>query len=398
MNSGQLFFNKAFIENPYPFYKELRNHNKPTWIEPDQEVKSEGIWLFSKYNDVHEVLKQTKNISKDINQARAEENKSVFDLNLLNMDGLKHAENRKLFMQYFSASKVDLILPLLSNKIDELLTVMLKKKEFNFVSEFAEPLPVYIIGLIIGLPFDDLDEIRKSFTESLNTFDSLQDKKKYPFEKRIKFINSFKIYLKDLITQKKIREGSLLSDLLSFPIKHALSEDELIGMILFLFIAGHETSVSLISSLFYLLNINPDQISLLKKNRALIGSAIEEALRYESPLQRSSFRVVKESININGFIVPNKHQIIALIGSANRDENIFIDPDLFDISRKDNPHLAFGFGEHNCFGRHLALAEARLAILALLDSIPNFELFESSPKWKKNSLFRGMDSLIFKLT
>ena len=354
--------------------------------------------MFSKYNDVHEVLKQTKNISKDINQARAEENKSVFDLNLLNMDGLKHAENRKLFMQYFSASTVDLILPLLSNKIDELLTEMLKKKEFNFVSKFAEPLPVYIIGLIIGLPFDDLDEIRKSFTESLNTFDSLQDKKKYPFEKRIKFINSFKIYLKDLITQKKIREGSLLSDLLSFPIKHALSEDELIGMILFLFIAGHETTVSLISSLFYLLNINPDQISLLKKNRALIGSAIEEALRYESPLQRSSFRVVKESININGFIVPNNHQIIALIGSANRDENIFIDPDLFDISRKDNPHLAFGFGEHNCFGRHLALAEARLAILALIDSIPNFELFESSPKWKKNSLFRGMDSLIFKLT
>ena len=398
MKSGKLFFNNAFIENPYPFYKELRNQNKPSWIEPDQEVKSEGVWLFSKYNDVHEVLKQTKNISKDINQARAEENKSVFDLNLLNMDGLKHAENRKLFMQYFSASTVDLILPLLSNKIDDLLSVMLKKKEFNFVSEFAEPLPVYIIGLIIGLPFDDLDEIRKSFTESLNTFDSLQDKKKYPFEKRIKFINSFKIYLKDLITQKKIREGSLLSDLLSFPIKHALSEDELIGMILFLFIAGHETSVSLISSLFYLLNINPDQISLLKKNRALIGSAIEEALRYESPLQRSSFRVVKESININGFIVPNNHQIIALIGSANRDENIFIDPDLFDISRKDNPHLAFGFGEHNCFGRHLALAEARLAILALLDSIPNFELFESSPKWKKNSLFRGMDSLIFKLT
>ena len=80
---------------------------------------------------------------------------------------------------------------------------------------------------------------------------------------------------------------------------------------------------------------------------------------------------------------------------------VFLTPQffiLFDISRKDNPHLAFGFGEHNCFGRHLALAEARLAILALLDSIPNFELFEFSPKWKKNSLFRGMDSLIFKLT
>ena len=137
MKSGKHFFNNAFIENPYPFYKELRNQNKPTWIEHDKEIKSEGVWLFSKYNDVHEVLKQTKNISKDINQARAEENKSVFDLNLLNMDGLKHAENRKIFMQYFSASKIDLILPLLTKKIDELLTEMLQKNEFNFVSEFA---------------------------------------------------------------------------------------------------------------------------------------------------------------------------------------------------------------------------------------------------------------------
>ncbi len=398
MKSGKLFFNNAFIENPYPFYKELRNQNKPSWIEPDQEVKSEGIWLFSKYNDVHEVLKQTKNISKDINQARAEENKSVFDLNLLNMDGLKHAENRKIFMQYFSASKIDLILPLLTKKIDELLTEMLKKNEFNFVTEFAEPLPIYIIGLIIGLPFEDLDEIRKSFTESLNTFDSFLDKNKYTFDKRIDFINSFKVYFKNTIAQKKLSEGSLLADLLSPPIKHTLSEDELIGMIFFLFIAGHETTISLISSLFFLLNKNPVQYKDLNKNRDLIMATIEESLRYESPLQRSTFRVTTASININGFAVPKNQQIIALIGSANRDESIFVDPDLFDIRRESNPHLAFGYGVHNCFGRQLAITEARLAILALLDSIPNLDLYELTPYWKKNSLFRSLDALICRAT
>ena len=391
MKSGKLFFNNAFIENPYPFYKELRNQNKPTWIEHDKEIKSEGVWLFSKYNDVHEVLKQTKNISKDINQARAEENKSVFDLNLLNMDGLKHAENRKIFMQYFSASKIDLILPLLTKK-------MLKKNEFNFVSEFAEPLPIYIIGLIIGLPFEDLDEIRKSFTESLHTFDSFLDKYKYTFDKRIDFINSFKVYFKNTIAQKKLSEGSLLADLLSPPIKHTLSEDELIGMIFFLFIAGHETTISLISSLFYLLNKNPSQYKDLNKNRDLIMATIEESLRYESPLQRSTFRVTTASININGFAVPKNQQIIALIGSANRDESIFVDPDLFDIRRESNPHLAFGYGVHNCFGRLLAITEARLAILALLDSIPNLDLYELTPYWKKNSLFRSLDALICRAT
>jgi cytochrome P450 len=397
LKSGKLFFNNAFIENPYPFYKELRNQNKPSWIEPDQEVKSEGVWLFSKYNDVHEVLKQTKNISKDINQARAEENKSVFDLNLLNMDGLKHAEHRKLLMQYFSAEKIKLILPRINKRIEELLSDTLKNKEFNFVKELAEPLPIFVIGLIIGLPFDDLKKFRNNFNNFLNSIDSLKGKTDSSNRKRIEFSNSFKIYLKNIIAQKKIEDGSLLADLLGLQTKGSLSEDELIGMLFFLFYAGHETTISLISSLFYLLKKNPDQFASLKKNQGLISSAIDEALRYESPLQRSTFRIVQNTININGFTVQNNQQIIALIGSANRDETVFENPDIFDIARQNNPHLAFGFGIHNCFGKLLATTQARQFILALINSDFNFELYECIPHWKKNSLVRSLDSLMCKV-
>ena len=101
MNSDELFLNEAFIKNPYPFYKDLRCQSKPLWLKAEPEIKTEGTWVFSKYKDVYEVFRQTENISKDINQVRAEDNKSIFDLNLLNMDGLKHTEHRKLLMQYF---------------------------------------------------------------------------------------------------------------------------------------------------------------------------------------------------------------------------------------------------------------------------------------------------------
>jgi pimeloyl-[acyl-carrier protein] synthase len=394
LNADELFLNEAFIKNPYPFYKDLRSQSKPLWLKAEPEIKTEGTWVFSKYRDVYEVLRQTENISKDINQVREEENKSIFDLNLLNMNGLKHAEHRKLLMQYFSAGKIELILPLLNAKIEELMSGMLKNKEFNFVSEFAEPLPIYVIGLIIGLPFDDLKIFRKKFSEFLNSLDSFQAKNNNSYYKRIEFIKSFKIYLKNIIAQKKIVEGSLLADLLWQQSKGTLSEDELIGMIFFLFFAGHETTINLINSLFYLLKNNPNQLEILKKNQKLISFAIDEALRYESPLQRSSFRLAKNTVNINGFTIQKNQQMIALIGSANRDETVFTDPDIFDITRQNNPHLAFGFGIHNCFGRLLASTEARLAILALINSDFNFDLYECTPLWKKNSLVRSLDSLI----
>lgn len=396
MNADDLFSNEAFIKNPYPFYEDLRLQGNPLWLKPEPELPTEGTWVFSRYKDVYEVFRQIENISKDINQLRAEENKSIFDLNLLNMNGLKHAEHRKLLMQYFSAAKIELILPVLTLKIEELLSNILKNKEFNFVREFAEPLPIFVIGLIIGLPFDDLNIFRNTFNDFLNSIDSFQGKNDCSYLKRIEFIKSFKIYLKNIIVQKRINEGSLLADLLNLQSKGNLSEDELVGMVFFLFFAGHETTISLISSLFYLLKNNPSQLEDLKKNHELISSAIEESLRYESPLQRSSFRIVQNLVQINGFTVKNNQQIIALIGSANRDETVFTDPDIFDITRQNNPHLAFGFGIHNCFGRLLATTEARLAILALINSDFNFDLYECTPLWKKNSFVRSLDSLICK--
>ncbi len=396
MNAEDLFLNDTFIKNPYPFYKDLRRQSKPLWLKAEVDLETDGTWVFSKYKDVLEVLRQTENISKDINQVRAEENKSIFDLHLLNMNGLKHIEHRKLLMQYFSAEKIELILPSLNKKIDELLSEMLKNNEFNFVREFAEPIPIFVIGLIIGLPYDDLKIFRSTFNEFLNSIDSIQSRNNSSYLKRIDFVKSFKIYLINIIAKKKFDEKSLLADLISLQSKGNLTEDELIGMVFFLFFAGHETTISLISSLFYLLKKNPTQLEHLKKNQGLISSAIDEVLRYESPLQRSSFRVVQNTININGFSVKSNQQIIALIGSANRDETVFSNPDVFDITRQNNSHLAFGFGIHNCFGRLLASTEARLAILALINRDFNFSAYKCTPHWKKNSLVRSMDSLMFK--
>lgn len=394
MKADDLFLNDTFIKNPYPFYKDLRCQSKPLWLKAEADLDTEGTWVFSKYKDVLEIFRQTENISKDINQVRAKDKKSIFDLHLLNMNGLKHVEHRKLLMQYFSAAKIELIQPLLNKKIDELLSEILKNNQFNFVREFAEPLPVFAIGLIIGLPYDDLIIFRSTFNEFLNSIDSIQNSDDFKSITRIEFVNSFKIYLRNIITKGNFNKRSLLADLIALQNNGNLSEDELIGMLFFLFFAGHETTISLISSLFYLLKINPIQREHLKKNQELISYAIDEALRYESPLQRSSFRIAKNTIKINGFSVKRNHQIVALIGSANRDETIFANPDMFDISRQNNAHLAFGYGIHNCFGRLLASTEARLSILALVNSDFNFDSFEFTPHWKRNSFVRSMDSLI----
>jgi len=164
-------------------------------------------------------------------------------------------------------------------------------------------------------------------------------------------------------------------------------------MTAFLLFAGHETTINLIGNGLWLLLSHPEQLQLLLEDSSLLPQAVEEILRYESPEQRTSFRIVLEPLEINGITMNPGDQIGVMIGSANHDEKEFENPELFDIQRKPNRHLAFGMGIHNCLGKTLARVEAQIAFAKLLEYLPALKLQETIPSWRKNSFFRGLKEL-----
>jgi cytochrome P450 len=172
-----------------------------------------------------------------------------------------------------------------------------------------------------------------------------------------------------------------------------ISDDELIAMVGFLIFAGHETTINLIGNGMNTLLRNQEQWQLLKNNPLLITSAVEEILRFESPEQRSSFRILKQNMTIAGHEVKAGEHIGVVIGAANRDAEVFSYPNQFDITRESNRHLAFGSGVHQCLGIHMAKLEAKIAIAAISQRMPDIRLLQDQPNWRRNSFFRGLETL-----
>ncbi len=174
-----------------------------------------------------------------------------------------------------------------------------------------------------------------------------------------------------------------------------LSEDELLAMVVLLLIAGHETTVNLISSGTFALLAHPEQMNLLQQNPALIKPAIEELLRYTSPVAMATERFAREDITIGGMTIPRGEQVLAVLGSANRDERQFPNPDILDITREPNRHLAFGQGVHFCLGAPLARLEGQIAVNTLLRRIPNLRLTRApaSLLWRKGLFLHGLEQL-----
>lgn len=174
-----------------------------------------------------------------------------------------------------------------------------------------------------------------------------------------------------------------------------LSEDELLAMVFLLLIAGHETTVNLIGNGMLALMKHPDQMELLRRNRALIKTAVEELLRYASPVFMSTERYAREDVNIRGVTVPRGEMTLGVIGSANRDETIFENADALDLAREPNKHLSFGQGIHFCVGAPLARLEAQIAINTLLRRMPDLHLSinTGSLRWRPSMLLRGLEGL-----
>jgi cytochrome P450 PksS len=285
----------------------------------------------------------------------------------------------------------------LRNRVEELteqlIDTALRKREFDLISEYALPLPATIIAELVGVPAEDRDRFHRWSAKVVSLSPSAGPEMLFSIPAALAF-------LKYIQQQIRIRRNAPGTDLLGALIAaeeggDKLTEDELVAMIFLLLIAGHETTVNLIGNGTLALLENPEQLSKVLANPDLLRSAIEEMLRYYSPVQLATERWAREDVVMSETAIPKGDLVFLALASANRDSAQFREPHIFDIARNQGRHIAFGFGVHYCLGAPLARLEAEIAFKTLLRHLPEpvMAVSHNSLKWRKGFLLRGLERL-----
>ncbi len=263
----------------------------------------------------------------------------------------------------------------------------------DLIDDYAFPLPITVIAELLGVPAED----RNKFREWSNAAVSGDTTQEYMEKVLLPHMQAFTGYLRAMFEEKrKNPKDDLISGLVrAEEAGDKLSEDELLGMVFLLLIAGHETTVNLIGNGMLALLQHPDQLQKLREDPSLIKPAIEELLRYDGPVESSTERFAREDIAIGGTVIPKGEMVMVVIASADHDPERFANPDELDLTRADNKHLAFGKGIHFCLGAPLARMEGQIAINTLLRRIPELRLADSpgSLTWRPGMVLRGLKGL-----
>jgi hypothetical protein len=285
--------------------------------------------------------------------------------------------------------------PRIQQIVDEIIDRMEPQRHMDLIADFAFRLPVTVICDILGIPKED----RQVFFTYSRAFARLLDFT--PLSRaEIDQQNSYNLamaeYFRGLFERRRREPGNDLTTHLVQAEEHgsALTNEELTANVILLFGAGHETTVNLIGNGLLALYRNPDQLDLLKNDLSLLPNAIEELLRYDSPVQVARRPALEYVEEIGGISLEKSQRVVCLLGAANRDPEIFSDPDRLDLTRRDVQPLSFGGGIHYCVGAQLARVEAEIAIGALLRRLPNLQLNDvEHPDWRQTFVLRGLNKL-----
>lgn len=286
-------------------------------------------------------------------------------------DGDDHRRLRGLVQQAFTPRALAHLEQRIEGLTHELLDEAEKKGDVDLLTVYASPIPVTVIGEMVGVSREDMPGIRdtmKVLSDGLSGWNILRTFL-WDLRKTSEFIRG-------LIAEKRRNPGDdMLSGLIAAEENgDRLTEDELVSMVFLLVIAGYETTSHLITNGVLALLEHPEQLALLRERPELMESAVEEILRYAGPIHATKPNYATEDVEIRGVTIPKGSMVMPLLGSANRDAEVFEDPDVFNIERTPNRHLAFGFGPHTCLGAPLARMETRIALKSLLERNPNLEL------------------------
>ena len=387
-----------FKANPHPFYARLREE-APVWRTtlPDKRT----AWMVTRYKDVAGVLKDDGFAKDPLNAQDPEQRAEApwvpgflkpLERNMLDVDEPDHRRLRTLVSKAFTPRLIERLRGRIEAICQELLDAMERKGRAELVSDYALPLPATVIAELLGIPAGDHRKFHR-WSNRIVSISSGRD-----VWRALPAALAFVRYLRRMTELRRVSpEDDLISALVQAEeAGDRLSQDELLAMSFLLLVAGHETTVNLIASGTLALIEHPEQLENLKADPQLIKSAVEELLRYTSPVEIATERYAREDLEVSKTEVPRGELVLAVLGSANRDEQYFEDPDALDLARHPNKHLAFGRGGvHHCLGAPLARMEGQIAITALLRRFPdmNLPVTSESMRWRRGLFLRGLGRL-----
>jgi cytochrome P450 len=350
--------------DPYPMFAMLRQ-SQPVMRS---EFMNRTSWVLTKYDDCLAVLKDSDTYSS---RSNAEVGK-VMGRTVIEMDAKEHTRHRALVQRVFVPRGLDGLQPVLESMLQEIIDRFAGERRADMVAHFTECFPVQVMAHMVGIPRAHYPQFQRW------AIDLIGFAKDYP--RGFAASAAIREYLLPIIAERRaVPCGDVISTLVTGTVDgQSLSDEEVVSFLRLLIPAGAETTFRLIGNMLFALLTERDRWERVRADRTLVPWAVEETLRWETSVLMVS-RQTNREVEIRGNVIPADQLISIVVASANRDEDHYENPDLFDLDRHADDHLAFGFGRHHCLGYHLARLEARLALDAVLDRLPDLRLDPEAP-------------------
>jgi cytochrome P450 len=376
--------------DPYPLYRKLRE------LDPVHRSPA-GPLILTRHADATAVLRDPRFSSNPshLGGERPQVGPRRVDTKvLLFLDPPDHTRLRSLVAKAFTPAVVRRLRPRVEQLVAELLDTAAERGSLELIADLAYPLPVAVICELLGVPAGDRALFGTWSSDASRLLDRDIDLDEAAVERGGAAIAGFTEYFGGLIQRRRAEPGDdLLSGLIAAEEDgQRLSWEELFATIILLYLAGHETTVNLIGNGALALLRHPHQLQRLRRDPSLGPSAVEELLRYDSPVHLTA-RIATADLAVGGVPVPRGEQVIALVAAANHDPAVFAGPDDLDVGRRDNRHLSFSAGMHYCLGAALARLEGEVAFAALLRRFPHLDLTDPAPQLREHFVLRGLRSL-----
>jgi cytochrome P450 len=393
-------FGQEILQDPYPTYARLHEEGPLHYLDVGGKW---AVWSIFSHSECSSIAKDPRLSAKRAQQmilplpfsrqAEFAELTRMLGLWLIFMDPPEHTRLRKLLNKGFSPAAIEALRPQVEAMVDRMLQPMKPGSEVDLMREFANPMPVRIISEMLGVP-QILHEKFLNWSRAIAQFRGSPGPTVEQATGAQNALIELTNFFRGTVAERRRNKGN---DLISLLIDieedgEVLTEEELYAQCIALLFAGHETTRNLIGNGMYTLLQHPKETAELREKPELIRSAVEELLRFESPVQFTA-RVLKEDIEVCGQSVPKRGTILCMLGAANRDPKQFKEPNQLNLKRLNNQHLAFSAGPHFCIGSQLARLEGQVALLNLVQRFPEMQLTGPRPEWASTFGLRGLKSL-----
>ena len=378
-------------QDPYPGYAALRER------DPVHRSRLMNAWLFTRHSDVDTILRDHQRFSNDPRKDRLTRRQRANlpaedDFTMLFLDPPDHKRLRALVNKAFTPKAVNALEPHIRSLLDALLDDIDDPTGFDLMEAVAQPLPVIVIAEMLGVPPEDQAQFKVWSDQRARVLEPMIDARERELAEAAN--RALNAYFMPIIKERRAApEDDIVSALAQAEEEgDRLSERETLNMLRLLLVAGNETTTNLIGNGMLALLRHPDQLQRLRDDPSLIQAAVDELLRFDSPVQ-TDFRRALEDCEVNGFAVRRRENIVVLLGAANRDPDVFENPDRLDVGRGNRSHLSFGRGIHHCLGAPLARLEGRIVLETLLERFSHIGLLDENPRFRNSIVLRGLESL-----